>query len=287
MSENKTANPSVKDLMMEWEKEQKKSKSTKRKDTSADVEKTKQSKPTEKRARAFALVTYIDTQYLDKFLKRAPWVRNWAYCTHDRDVNSDNTPKEKHTHVILYTYEAKTSSAVKKLFDRYSQEVYANSGTEPQNTTSQICHDVVSQYRYLLHQDDKGKYQYEPACRITDSTPYWYELELKAGLTAFDSNPALAVIDDIMSGVSAREMASRYGRDYIINCDRYRKFAQRVEFEQLCPYENVDAMLFLLLQGSDIPQEKIDTFYEVFSRLKSMSILEYGSRVVLRLAENH
>lgn len=289
MNEKEMINPSATDLLAQWSKEQKKNKSSKKEKSSADStpKAKKQEYNSKERGRAFCLVTYIDTDALHKFLKMASWVRNWSYCTHDRDVTEDGSPKEIHTHVLLYTYEAKTSSAVKKLFDRYSAEVYANSDTVPQNTTAQICHDMVSQYRYQLHLDDRDKFQYDANCRVVDSLAYWRELEQKANLTAFDNNTALAMLDDISSGVASREMAGRYGRDFIIHYEKYVNFARRIEFEEYANNENIDAMLFLLLQGCDIPQERIDAFYEVFEYLKKQSVMQYNASVVLRLAEFH
>ena len=111
----------------------------------------------EPRDRKFCLTSYIDYNSITHFLKRCEWVQHWAVCYHDSDLNDDGTPKRPHTHILLYTYNAKTASAIKKNFDRYSAEIYRGTDIEPQNTLTQICFDMPTQWRYLIHADDRDK----------------------------------------------------------------------------------------------------------------------------------
>ena len=129
--------------------------------------------PLEKvRTRKFCLTSYIDRSLLEKFVKQSPFIQHWALCSHDRDIEWDivaDKPiilnpdtgepkiKEFHTHLLLYTYDAKTSSAVRKIFNRLSAEHYTPLGLPLQNTLCQPCTDMVSQWRYLIHQDEFEK----------------------------------------------------------------------------------------------------------------------------------
>lgn len=136
------------------------------------------SKPT--RDRKFSLTSYIRPEQLEILLRRSDWIQHWAYCTHNKDVLADGSLKEVHTHVILYTYNAKTSSAIRKIFDRYAVEI-CKEGEKPQNTLCQVCSDMVSAYRYLIHADQKNKAQYEPLERVCDDYAYWQKLEESCG----------------------------------------------------------------------------------------------------------
>ena len=69
-------------------------------------------KGTTETTRRFNIRTYIKPDIVDRFLKTAPWVQYWAYCYHDKDVYEDGSSKEPHTHILLYTYHQKTSSAM-------------------------------------------------------------------------------------------------------------------------------------------------------------------------------
>lgn len=134
-----------KDLLDEFNKNQKRinKRQAKKTDVSEEVSETLEPvKPTssdnkafqEKRSRSFCITTYIERNALERFLKSSQWLRHWAYCEHDKDTDEKGNPKTSHIHVILYTYNSKTSSAVKKLFDRYSAQIYYGTGIEPQNT---------------------------------------------------------------------------------------------------------------------------------------------------------
>lgn len=273
----------VSEALQEWNKMQKRVNKRKEKhenvnsDVSSDISPTSadNSDFTKRRSRAFALITYIDSNALEKFLKMSPWVRNWCYCTHDRDVKPDKTPKEKHTHVLLYTYESKTSSAVKKLFDRYSESLYYGTGMEAQNTTCQVCFDMVSQYRYLLHLDDKDKYQYEPCCRIVDGLAYWSDLEKTAGMTGADCNKALSMFDDLKSGIGMRDFIVRYGRDGVFLYSRLKDVLIRDEFEQICDKQDIKSLVWLMLENSEFSKENIEQFWYMFDFLQHETKKQY------------
>ena len=68
---------------------------------------------------------------------------------HDKDVNPDGEPKKAHYHVIM-SYEGPTTyNNVKRLTDSLSQPI------------PQPLEQVRGYYRYLTHEDNPEKYQYE------------------------------------------------------------------------------------------------------------------------------
>lgn len=219
------------------------------------------------RVRKFCLISYIDRTAIERFLKRASWVQHWAICTHDKDTLEDGTQKELHTHIVLYTYNAKTSSAVRKIFDRYSAELYKDSDTPPQNTLCHECIDIIAQYRYLIHLDNPEKYQYDEQQRKVDDVHYWYNLEGTQGMTDKEENTAYAIFCDLRAGTSTEDMVIRYGREYGINSRRYKDLVrddiwERSRANSLVPKAD---MIKMILDASPFKQEDKDKFWMVLS----------------------
>lgn len=231
---------------------------------------TENSKARPKRTRRFCLTSYIDINGIDSFLKRSPWIQHWAYCMHDRDVNEDGSPKQPHTHIILYTYEAKTSSAIKKNFDRYSAEYYKGGEIEPQNTLVQELHDIVSQYRYLQHLDNPEKALYGANEVIVDELAYWNNLTHTNGLTDSTNNAGLAILNDFMAGVDCYTMSQRYGKEWIYHIDHYRKAVQMIASEQSRQtFGGLQEMCQFALADSTYTEEQITLFFGVLSYVQA------------------
>lgn len=236
-------------------------------------------KTTNPRSRKFALITYIDRDSVIDFLKRSEWVCHWAVCRHDRDINSDGSLKKLHTHILLYTYDCKTSSAVNRLFDNFSNELYRNTDTDVQNTLCETCSDVVSQYRYLIHADDDDKVKYEVIERITDNEHYWRNLDLSAGMNSVDSNKALAMFDDYIAGVPIRDMMARYGQNYLMNYPKLKMMREDFYYES--EYRNkadsIDDIIKNVLEDAVYPKAVVQGFYQVLDYLQREILIKYNN----------
>ena len=243
----------------------------------------------EKRDRKFCLSSYIDRNSLLYFLKRSEWIQHWAICTHDRDIKEDGTPKDEHTHILIYTYNAKTASAIKKAFDRYSNEIYRDTETEPQNTLAQICFDMPSQWRYLIHADDCEKAQYDANERFCDDFAYWNKLDISSGMNDSSDNLGLAMLKDYMDGVHPLEMAHRYGKEYIYHLSHFQKFAFEVfkaDARNKVNTLNLRDMMSLCLESSPLSAENINTFWVVYDYIISQINTNYNSQIEFYLTEN-
>lgn len=243
------------------------------------------------RTRKFCLITYIDRSAVECFCKSAEWVQHWAMCTHDRDTLEDGTPKERHTHILLYTYDGKTSSAVKKIFDNFSQEVYRTLEQEPQNTLVQACHDMAYQWRYLIHADDTDKAQYEQIERICDDTYYWTRMARTQGLTASDSNSGLSIVRDMLGGASTISLVERYGKDFIYHMEHYRKVCSSIVNEEfrskkvLSEDFSITKLFALMLENSTFSEKDIQHFFVMLDFIKAECGLAYDSNINFYLEE--
>ena len=249
---------------------------------SVRAEKTKSSY--EKRSRRFCLTTYIDSGAIENHLCTLPWVQHWAMITHDRDVNEDGTPKEVHAHVLLYTYDPKTSSGVRKNFDYFSREYYSTIGGEPQNTMVQVMHDSASQWRYLIHADNPEKAQYSHTERICDDYAYWHKLDYTKGMNDSANNTALQIINDMLAGVSTMELCTRYGKDFVYHLPRYKEVLRDIVreendrfFDNGSKFKITEFLPFML---ADCPYNKgtVNAFYMVLDYLRQQCVVNFDSK---------
>lgn len=250
-----------------------------------------------KRSRKFSGSTYIDRKALERFLKTSPFIQHWALCTHDRDIvcNDDGEPivdvttgettiKETHTYILLYTYDAKTSSAVRKIFDRFSFEYYKGTDTLAQNTMMQVCNDMVSQWRYLIHQDEfgkNGKVEYHMNERVCDDLSYWSNLERTNGLNDSSNNRASAMFADILRGANVAEMIFKYQDYYLRNVKNLdyicKKFRIQSELNnQIMPLRDFAQ---LGLEQSNFTDEQKTAFFTVYDYLNSQFFVSYGEHI--------
>lgn len=237
-------------------------------------------------SRAFTLVTYIALAEILTFLKMSTWVHHWALCVHDMDLNTDGTPKTEHIHIVLYTFSHKTSSAVQKNFDRYSNEIYRYCEQDPQNTRCEICYDMLTQYRYLIHKDDPDKYQYSPCRRITDNDIYWNELEYSSGQTDAVKNKALAIIEDMRAGMKEIDLVKRYGTDYVYHRPQYLVTLHSILCEEHKPNTDIMEIVQICLSSPSVfSQDQINTFYNVLTHLKAECLREFKKPIDFYLIE--
>lgn len=163
------------------------------------------------RARNFACITYHTEDVIKSVLELyAGAINHYVYICHDKDYKDDGTLKEKHYHVILSFYNARTVSAVRKLFP------------SNQNTLAQIVHDKTAMFAYLTHEDEPEKVQYDKSLVVCDDMNYWDKLST----VGENDNRTLSLLEDIIKRVPLREMVLRYGRDFVINRQNYYFFAR-------------------------------------------------------------
>ena len=233
------------------------------------TKKTNDKQTKTKRTRRFCLTTYIDDNVLYGYLNGLQWVQHWAYITHDRDINEGGELKEKHTHILLYTYEAKTSSAIKKNFDNFSADYYGVCNEKPQNTMCQDCHDVCAQWRYLRHLDDKHKAQYDMQDVICDDLSYWNTLDKYNGLTDSVGNTGLSILDDYMNGTDCYTMAQRYGKEWIYHIAHYQNAVRLMACEQSRQtFGGLAEICQFALADSTYTEEQITVFFDMLSYIQ-------------------
>lgn len=235
----------------------------------AEVEKPKtplnsSRKSHDRGSRKHTVITYIDPTLVRRFLTSCNWVEHWAMCTHDKDVTDEGKPKETHTHIVLYTFEAKSSSAIIKLFDRFSISVYGKDNK--QNTLYEICNDIQALYRYLIHADDPQKYQYDPSVRFVDDIGYWSKYE-KGQIDK--PNTGLSMVTDLLIGTPYRLMAERYGKEFIYHSKYIEDCVRHIRLEECETNSPIDDELIkAVLDTSPFGVLQIDMFFNIIAYLR-------------------
>lgn len=163
-------------------------------------------------SRKWTLVTYLRPSELPRiFADKADKVRAYAYCTHDKD------DKEPHTHIVVWLHTPYAASTIKNWFRG------ADDKGELANTLAEPCKDIVSMFRYLTHKDNPEKYQY-PDDAVVCSDPSAFEDDVQ-------TDDTWTAVEDLLNGVPLREVARRYGRDFIYHYSHIRMLVADIRQE--------------------------------------------------------
>lgn len=162
---------------------------------------------------ALFIRTFSPREEVDKVIPKME-LDEYAFIEHDRDLKEDGLPKEPHFHILLY----------RKLGFRLTPLLKAFT----QNTLVQVCISKKKCYEYLTHKNDKDKAQY-PSSAVTE---YHRDDFNTLAVTAQEAreNQYSQMLDDIEQ-LTRREMGVKYGRDYMLNFERYEKFSSIVRDE--------------------------------------------------------
>lgn len=240
-------------------------------------------KKAEQRSRSFTLTGYHNEHDVVRFLKKQDWIHHWAIATHDKDVAVDGSSKKTHIHVLLYTYDGKTASSILKKFSVFSKEIADSIGEPIDNYRIEIMNDGGAQWRYLIHQDetDPTKYHYEPSIRNADDFSYWHNLD-KSFNHSDVNNVGYTILQDVINGLSTRELCYRYGKEYIYHSQHYKNVIRDIYNEEFYKHKNdqgaFDTTMFtMLLDTSPFSQTDKNAFFMVLRYINQECIINYDS----------
>lgn len=182
-------------------------------------------------SRNFFVVTYLPDPLIRRALNSLS-VAHWAYIVHDKDN------KAPHVHVLIRLNNKTTANAVRKKFNAVG--IGADNGKDI-NSFVEVSKDLSDSFEYLTHANAKEKYQYSIDEVITDDIGYWRgnysSVGNPKGAEHSIENTAYQILCDMEKGVSLRDMAKRYGREFIINRYHYADY-----FELMKQQENLKRM---------------------------------------------
>lgn len=131
--------------------------------------------------------------------------QHYAYIMHDKEE------KEIHWHLLCTFKVWKSLASIKSIIDN------------GQNVLGEEIHDKQAAFRYLTHKDNPEKYQYDEEEIKSDDKGFWRGEE---------QGDVVELIDDIIEGMSFRDMAIKYGKDFVKNYRAYAHYAALVEVQE-------------------------------------------------------
>lgn len=189
------------------------------------------------RTRDWRLVSYLpldDALQVCYELVNSNYVKHFALALHDKDkreVDGVLVDDRPHVHVLLNLYNARFLHEVSSKFCDISK----NAG----NCLGLPIDDKVKRFRYLWHADDPDKYQYDRSIVYTNDIDFWNKPSLE--------NNAFDIVTDLLNDTPYFVMLQRYGRDFAIHFDCYRKLAANIYYEQLNGYKYTNSDLSIKL----------------------------------------
>lgn len=193
------------------------------------------------KAKLISCVTYATIDQLRAVIaQHSDQVQDCICILHDKDLKEDGSPKESHLHFLLSLTTSREISEVcgwlKKCTDEKGQAV--NTFGEPVLSTS-------GSLAYLTHEGQETKHQYNESdiVILRGSKEHWLTLEgeverntrraqEKQAKKDEQSEEIDQLIQDCIENKPEREMARKYGRDYIRNRRTYREFAAIVQYQE-------------------------------------------------------
>lgn len=148
--------------------------------------------------------TYCDEDTIRNFL-RDTQASHFAFIYHDKDTLDNGTLKEPHFHVLVNWDSQIAVYSLRKFFI-------------DQQTFIQPVINRRSSFGYLTHSNCPEKTRYEDTDVVTNDYNFYTLTESEK-----KENDNLTFLDDLNS-LSLRDMAIKYGRDFMRNHNRYNAF---------------------------------------------------------------
>lgn len=201
---------------------------------------------------------------------------------YDKQFEEQGTLKRPHYHILLKCYGAHTEAAVRKWFYRFyvteevKNEETGECDTKVVNTLNKLCDSVAACRDYLTHKNEPEelhKYVYD----VKDV------IEFGHGWSAFNKNgrssdDCLEILDRILEGATERELARDYGRDIIINYDKYSRFAFRMQATEERAQETIDGEADAIRKAE---KQKDTNWYALLDQLNVAHLVENITKTIL------
>lgn len=163
----------------------------------------------QEKTRKWSVVTYLQ---MDEVLNAISIYQELAGVVHYAIIEHEPETEEKqrHIHIALYFQNARRRDSVCELF-----KGKGNAFAEP------IKDSQVLVYKYFIHKGYPDKKQYSIDDIRSDNIEFWNKEVVE--------NTALTIVEDLIRGRDIREMLKEYGRDFVINYQKYYEMASLIK----------------------------------------------------------
>lgn len=175
------------------------------------------------KCRNWSIVTYLNDAQINQVLDAHDVsIKGYAYILHDKDVNKDGELKAPHYHLLILLHNANSEQAMSKWFKDFEDDKGV-----PINSFVQPLDYPRNAFNYLTHNTPKSKdkYQYSFDDIVCPDPTYFLKDEEKV-------DTLLIALGELVEGVSLIDVASRYGRDFIVHYGHIRKLYNDILYQQ-------------------------------------------------------
>lgn len=156
--------------------------------------------------RKISILTYANKLQVDTILERKKGAyTDYAYILHDKD----NAPP--HIHIFLAFASDRRGIDILKWFDNIIDEK-----GQIINTRFEPVRNSESLIDYLTHKNEQNKHKYEETDIIYSSE------QARERLIEDTADNGFNALDEMLNGVKLREIARKYGKDFIRNYISYK-----------------------------------------------------------------
>lgn len=165
-----------------------------------------------KRIRTIEIILYLDNTSHLELLSELIKKYKYAYILHDKDTNDDGTLKKAHYHLLIFFDNARWTDAILKEINIDNKNLI------------EFKDNKVYAIRYLIHSNNKDKFQYDIDNIITnvDILPYFNNIQDKETDSIFlildyiNSFNGIIRYKDLYDYVLSNNVWSVYRRNYSI-----------------------------------------------------------------------
>lgn len=166
-----------------------------------------------KRFKKISFLTYEKEAMLEFLQVTFPY--SFAWICHDKDVKEDGSPVKPHFHCVARYDNGVRVSHLAKVFN--------------ENVTFEVPYNDKAIEDYLIHAHSPDKYQYDKNDVViyTDSG----RRAMFVSREEYQAETMTELLNDLQT-LTMRDLALKYGRDMMLNYDRYRKFVKEMVIEE-------------------------------------------------------
>lgn len=97
---------------------------------------------------------HIKSDVLNDYLKNNESIVFYAFILHDNDIEEDGSTKRKHYHLVIHLNNPYSKTTI---LNDIASKLFINK----ECISARVCKDIVLSTQYLIHMNDKDKYQYQ------------------------------------------------------------------------------------------------------------------------------
>lgn len=205
------------------------------------------------RSKFYSCVSYLnenDLLSLFDFMKSHN-LESYCYIQHtDDDV-------EKHWHILLGFSHALSPPKLLHMVNVNSIATHNPVYRDITFSCQRVKRGIKDMLSYFVHEGKEGKKHYEWSDCKSDNMEFWRNVTIASDTTSYMEQ----LIADLENKMTFRQLAAKYGRDFVLNYKAYYQYYAMIRWQENCtPVDNFYA--FDEKEANNIKEEKHNEIYD-------------------------